>query len=134
MKQPNEKTATNMVCVCCPIGCSLTIDRSDHEYIVTGNKCQRGKKYAVEELTAPKRVITSTVKISGGEHCVIPVKTDAPAPKEKIFTIMDILASVSVQAPVRTGDIILENVADTGVNIIATKTDLGKTSIKLGRI
>ena len=90
--------------------------------MVTGNKCPRGKKYAAEEMTAPKRMVTSTVKITGGLYPVIPVKTEQPVPKEKIFTIMNILASVRIVSPIRMGDIVVENVADTGVNVVATKS------------
>ena len=125
MKQTKNITPTNMICICCPLGCSLTIIKSDNEWLVTGNKCLRGKKYAAEEMTAPKRVVTSTVKIAGGLYPMIPVKTEQPIPKEKIFTIMNILASVRAVAPITMGDIVIKNVADTGVNVVATKTDKG---------
>ena len=117
---------TNMICICCPLGCNMNIVKSDLEYLVSNNKCPRGKKYAIEEVTTPKRVITSTIKIINGIYTVIPVKTDQPAPKEKVFTIMKILASVTVEAPIKIGDVIVENVAGTEVNIIATKTDEGR--------
>lgn len=116
------KTPINLVCICCPIGCDLKIDQINNEFTVTGNKCQRGKKYAIEELIAPKRIITSTVKIVGGSYPVIPVKTVVAVPKEKIFTIMNILATVETIAPIHIGDVIIKNIADTGVDIIATKT------------
>lgn len=111
-----------MTCICCPLGCDLKIDQSGTEFVVTGNKCPRGKKYAIEEITAPKRIVTSTVKITGGSYPVIPIKTAGPIPKEKIFTIMNILANVEVVAPVHIGDIIVKNIADTGINVVATKT------------
>lgn len=113
---------TKLVCICCPLGCNLSVIESLPEYLITGNKCPRGKRYAVEELTAPKRVLTSTVKLTHGSYPVIPVKTDRPIPKEKIFTIMSILASVTVASPINMGDVIIENVAGTGANIVATKT------------
>ncbi|MEI8054567.1 MAG: DUF1667 domain-containing protein [bacterium] len=114
------KTLINMTCICCPLGCDLEIDKSGTEFIVTGNKCLRGKKYAIEEITLPKRIVTSTVKITGGRHPVIPVKTSAAIPKEKIFTIMDILANVEITAPINVGDVVVKNIADTGVDIVAT--------------
>ena len=110
-----------ITCICCPLGCSLDINKQGQEYQVSGNKCPRGKNHAIEEMTAPRRVITSTIKIAGGLYPMIPVKTDKPAPKEKIFTIMNILANIRVQAPIKIGTIIVENIADTGVNIIAAK-------------
>jgi CxxC motif-containing protein len=114
------QTPINMTCICCPLGCDLAIAKSGAEFIITGNKCPRGKKYAIEELTAPKRIVTSTVKITGGVYPVIPVKTAQAIPKEKIFTIMRILANVEVTAPVYVGDIVVKNIADTGINVVAT--------------
>lgn len=110
-----------ITCICCPLGCTLIINREGDEIQVTGNKCPRGKKYAIEEMTAPKRIITSTVKITGGAHPVLAVKTSAPIPKEKIMEIMDILSDVAVTAPIKIGDVIVKNVAETGTNIIATQ-------------
>jgi CxxC motif-containing protein len=117
------ETLTNITCICCPLGCALNIDKSSAEFIITGNKCPQGKKYALEEITAPKRIVTSTVKITGGSRPVISVKTAAPIPKEKIFTIMAILANVETTAPIHVGDIVVKNIADTGVDVVATKTD-----------
>lgn len=122
----NKNNETKMTCICCPIGCQLTVTKTADGYEVTDNKCPRGKKYGIEEMTAPKRMVTSTVKINGGLYSAIPVKTDQPAPKEKMFDIINILANVTVQAPIKMGDVIVENIADTGVNIIASKTDDGK--------
>lgn len=116
------KTPIDVTCICCPLSCNLTTTKPDNEFIVVGNKCPRGKKYAIEEMVAPKRIVTSTVKIAGGSYPVISVKTAEPIPKEKIFTIMKILANVEVVAPIYIGDTIVKNVANTGVNIVATKT------------
>jgi CxxC motif-containing protein len=112
----------DITCICCPIGCSLHIEKSAAgEFMITGNKCARGKKYAVEEMTAPQRIVTSTVKVSGGVYPVISVKTAAAVPKEKIFAVMDVLSDVDVSAPIRVGDVVVPNVAGTGVDIVATK-------------
>lgn len=109
-----------MTCIVCPLGCTLEITKDGESYNVSGNKCPRGKKYAIEEMTAPKRMVTSTVKINGGSYPVLPVKTFAPIPKEKIFAVMEILKTVTVDAPINVGDIIVANIAGTGVNIVAT--------------
>jgi CxxC motif-containing protein len=110
-----------MICISCPIGCTLRVEQTADGFVVTGNKCPRGEKYAIEEMTAPKRIVTSTVKITGGLHPVISVKTAAPVPKEKIFAIMAILANVELHAPVYIGDVVVKNIADTGIDMIATK-------------
>lgn len=110
-----------MTCTCCPIGCTLNITKQQNEFVVTGNKCPRGKKYAIEEMTVPKRTVTSTVKIVGGLYPVISVKTSEPIPKEKIFPIMEILSDVEIVAPVHIGDVVVKNIAGTGVDVVATR-------------
>lgn len=114
-----------LTCIGCPLGCAVTAELDNGEIIrVTGNTCKRGDDYARKEVTHPMRVVTSTVCVTGGELPVVSVKTEQDIPKEKIMDVMNSLADISVPAPVRIGDIILENVAQTGVNIVATK-DVG---------
>lgn len=111
-----------LTCIGCPLGCAITVELDNGEIInVTGNTCKRGDDYARKEVTHPMRVVTSTVRVTDGELPVVSVKTEHDIPKEKIMDILENLADISVPAPVRIGDIILENVAQTGVNIIATK-------------
>lgn len=108
-----------MICITCPMGCHLTVDTETLE--VTGNTCLRGEEYAREELTAPKRVITSTVKIKGGIHNRVPVKTDGSIPKDFNFKCMDELAKIELVSPVKVGDIVIENVLGTGVNVVVCR-------------
>ena len=91
---------------------------------VTGNTCKRGDDYARKEVTHPTRIVTSTVTVEGGSAPVVSVKTKEDIPKDKIFDCVRALRGVSVKAPVHMGDVILENAAGTGVDIIATKTVL----------
>lgn len=114
-----------LTCIGCPLGCAVTVELDNGEIIrVTGNTCKRGDDYARKEVTHPMRVVTSTVRVTGGELPVVSVKTEQDIPKEKIMDVMNSLADISVPAPVHIGDIILENAAQTGVNMIATK-DVG---------
>lgn len=111
-----------LTCIGCPLGCAVIVELDNGEIIrVTGNTCKRGDDYARKEVTHPMRVVTSTVRVTGGELPVVSVKTEHDIPKEKIMDVMNSLADISVPAPVRIGDIILENVAQTGINIVATK-------------
>jgi len=87
---------------------------------ITGNTCKRGEAYARTEVTAPVRTVTSTVKVTGGSLPVVSVKTKADIPKEKIFACMEELYAVKVKAPVHIGDVILENVCETGIPVVAT--------------
>ena len=88
---------------------------------VTGNTCKRGDVYARKEVTNPTRIVTSTVRVSGGSIDMVSVKTKEDIPKGKIFECVKALKGIEVPAPVHIGDVILENVADTGVDIVATK-------------
>lgn len=110
---------TKLICITCPRGCHLEVDDNMN---VTGNFCPRGAKYAVDELTNPKRMVTSTVKVLNGELKRLPVMTSAPIPKDKIFDVMEEIKKVEVSAPLELGSVIIENILDLGVNIVSTRT------------
>lgn len=111
-----------LVCITCPIGCRLTVTQIGDEIKVVGNQCNRGIKYATEELTHPTRMIPTTVVIEESHLRRLPVRTEKPVPKDLIFKCMDEINRVKVKAPVKMGDVIIENILDTGVNIIATRS------------
>ena len=112
-----------LICVNCPMSCRLTVQMEDGKVVsVTGNSCPRGKAYAESECTCPSRILTTTVRIFGGIHRVIPVISEREIPLAKMMDAMDALRSVQVQAPVKVGDVILENILDTGVNIVASRS------------
>lgn len=113
----------NLICIGCPIGCQLEVTLKEGKVEeVKGNTCLRGKTYAEKECTNPTRIVTSSVKVNGGEIKSVSVKTQSDIPKHKIMECMEALKGTVVNAPINTGDIIVENVAGTGINIIATKT------------
>ena len=112
----------NLICIGCPLGCPLTVEMEGNEVkSVSGNTCPRGDAYAKKELTNPTRIVTSTVRVSGGKLAMVSVKTQSDIPKDKIFECVKALKDVDMVAPVKIGDVVLENVAGTGVNVIATK-------------
>ena len=111
----------NITCTVCPMGCSLVVSKVDGEYKVEGNTCKRGAKYGVEEVTNPRRVITTTVKLTGSYLNLLPVKTNDSIPKELMFDIMEILDKVSVCAPINVGDVIVKDILGTGVDIVSAK-------------
>ena len=110
-----------LTCIGCPMGCQLTVNIDGGNMTVSGNTCKRGEDYARKELTHPTRIVTGIVNVEGGDLAVVSVKTAADIPKESIFVCLDEIRKSSVKAPVKIGDVIIENVADTGVNVIATK-------------
>lgn len=112
----------NLTCIGCPMGCSVTVLMDDGQVVsVTGHTCKRGEDYARKEVTNPRRIVTSTVRVTGGTADMVSVKTREDIPKEKVFACARALKGVVVEAPVQIGDVILANVADTGVDVIATK-------------
>ena len=112
---------TNLICITCPKGCHLTVDE-ENDYKVTGNACPRGAEYGRNEMLHPVRVITSTVKIEGADIARLPVKTDRPLPKEKMFDCMQLINSLSAKSPVKVVQVLAGNILGTDVNIVATKS------------
>ena len=112
-----------LICIGCPLGCKLTVEMDGGQVVsVNGNTCKRGDDYARKELTDPRRIVTSTVPVAGGNLPVVSVKTASDIPKGKIRECLCALKGVTLTAPVQIGDVIVENVADTGVDVIATKS------------
>ena len=109
----------NLICIICPRGCRLSVTGRKDNLTVTGHACPRGKKYAVNECTNPVRTITSTVRVSNREDCMVSVKTAQPVPKSEIFAVMEKIRSTETEAPVKIGDVIINNIC--GTQIIATK-------------
>ena len=112
----------DLICIGCPLGCPLTVTIENGEVTaVSGNTCPKGDAYARKEVTNPTRIVTSTVVVEGGVSPMVSCKTAADIPKGKIFAVTEALKAVCAKAPVTIGDVLLANVADTGVDIIATK-------------
>ncbi len=114
----------DMTCIACPLGCALTVEFEGTEvFSVTGNTCKRGDAYARTEIVNPTRSLTSSVKVNNGVHPVVPVKSDAPIPKTMMFEAMKEINSVTVDAPVSIGQVIITDILGTGANIVATNID-----------
>ena len=108
-----------LTCIVCPIGCQLSVTLEDGVVTeVTGNTCPRGKQYAIDECTNPVRTITTTVRTSNGG--VIPVKTDRPIPKDLMFACMKEINQATASLPAHIGDIVVENLLETGANLVVT--------------
>lgn len=114
-------------CTTCPSECLLTVEvERDADgavaevHSVTGNNCPRGDKFAHQELTCPMRVLTTTVAVSGGEETLLPIRTAEAIPLALHAHAMDLIRDLVVNAPIRMGDIVLENLLDTNINLIAS--------------
>lgn len=129
MKNEQTKQVASLICISCPMGCRLTVDHTDkNNVIVTGNTCPRGAEYAKNEVTAPKRTVTASVRVVGGTIPKVSVKTSEPIPKHLIFDSLNLLKSVTLTAPVEIGDVVLKNACGCGVDFVATKK-IGKTDL-----
>lgn len=119
-------------CTTCPSECLLTveIERDANGAVVevcsvTGNSCPRGDKFAHQELTCPMRVLTTTVAVSGGDEALLPVRTAEAVPLALHAQAMDLIRGLVVKAPIRMGNVVLPNLLDTNINLVASM-DIGK--------
>jgi CxxC motif-containing protein len=113
-----------IICTVCPKGCKITIYKDPNSpdgFKVEGNVCKRGRTYAIAEMTDPRRILTTTVKIKKAIHSRLPVRTLKAVPKDKIWQCMKEINNLEVTGPVHTGDILIENIADTGINLVSSR-------------
>ena len=116
-----DKTFT---CITCPIGCKLNVSVNGDTVNVTGNKCKKGIEFAKNEIFNPTRTLTTTVKTVSPSMPYLPVRTDGEIPKGLIKASMDILRNTVVNRDLEVGDIVIENILDTKINVIATMNTL----------
>ncbi len=111
----------DLICIVCPMGCHISVKTDGSSIVsVTGNTCPRGEAYARKEVTNPERTVTTTVRVANRPQ-MLSVKTASDIPKNRIMDCIAALKDISVNAPVHIGDVILEDAAGTGVNIVATR-------------
>ena len=108
-----------MICINCPRGCELEVTQDGGAVTVTGNACPKGEAYGKAELVNPTRMVTGLVRVAGLRK-PLSVKTKVAVPKAKIDAVLFAFHQTTVQLPVRIGDVIIPNVADTGVDVVAT--------------
>ncbi len=113
-------------CIGCPRGCLLRVEEENGEFTVSGNSCENGRKFAVSEMTEPKRTICSTVKTVFADVPVLPVRVSADIPKDRIFDVMREINSVTLDKRISGGDAVIENVLGLGVDVISTSNVLNE--------
>jgi CxxC motif-containing protein len=117
----DEGKMIKMTCIECPIGCEITVE-TGNEMKITGSRCVRGEKYAVQEVSDPRRVLTTTVFVEGAIRPLLPVASDGEIPKGMVKKCVRELSKIKVKAPVNYGDVIVEDVCGTGVDVIASRS------------
>jgi len=108
-------------CIICPTGCLVHVENINGELIIEGHSCKRGEVYARDEFIAPKRILTTTMRVENGFLPLIPVRSDKPIPKDKLVETLKEIAKIQFSAPIKMGDILIENVLELNINIIASR-------------
>lgn len=121
----------NYTCIICPNGCDIEVELEDNKIInLNGALCKKGKEYVITELTNPQRNIASSVKVKNGNLPLVSVRLNNNIPKNKIFEVMNEIKKVSVEVPIKIGDVIIKNVLNLNVDVIATKNISGGKDVK----
>jgi CxxC motif-containing protein len=111
-----------MICITCPMGCTLQVTHDGETLInVEGNTCKRGIAYVKDELTDPRRMVATTVRVKNGLHPLVPVYTEAAFPKPQIFDLLAKTREIEIEAPVKINQVVLENALGTGIDILASR-------------
>lgn len=111
-----------ITCIECPVGCQLEIDEEGgHVIKITGNKCEKGVSYATQEIENPMRVLTSTVLARGLGMKMVPVRTDKPIPKDKLFAAIQEIRKIRLDHPVKAGEVIAKDLLGLGADLVATR-------------
>ncbi|MHA1264377.1 MAG: DUF1667 domain-containing protein [Candidatus Helarchaeota archaeon] len=118
MSNPEIKVIT---CIGCPNGCQIEVTKTGDTFSVVGNECKKGEEYAIQEFIAPKRILTTTIQVDEGILPLIPVRTDAPIPIDKLFECMKYLSTIRIKAPISVGQILVKDILGLGVNIVASR-------------
>lgn len=111
-----------MICITCPMGCTLQVTHEGDTLLhVEGNTCPRGEAYVRRELTDPRRMVATTVRVKGGTHPLVPVATEAPFPKPRIFELLDEIRKIELAAPVQLKQVVLADALGTGIAVVASR-------------
>jgi len=112
----------HFTCVVCPIGCEIYLELDQSDVVsMEGDRCAKGREFVLQELEEPMRTLTTTIRTRGAKWAMLPVRTDRPIPKRLLFRVIEELADVELQAPVKMSDVIVRDIAGTGADIIATR-------------
>lgn len=108
-------------CIVCPMSCALTVEERSGEIHVTGNSCKRGLVFGENEYVNPKRMVTTTVQVTGSHLKRLPVISTDELPLDHLFAYMHELYQVTVEAPIEKGQVIIKNIGNSGVDMVASR-------------
>jgi CxxC motif-containing protein len=116
-------------CVLCPVSCVAHVKVDKAGIIsITNLECHRGERYVTQELRAPLRDVFTTIPITGATISRLPVRTSHPVPKHEVMNCMRALAKLQIKAPVLIGTVVVHNLLNLGIDVIATRTLLVNNS------
>ena len=122
MAESSKSVIKVIRCIVCPTGCSIKVIGKDNKNVTfEGYTCNRGLEYAEQEFKEPKRILTTTIKVENGILPLIPVRTDKPLLKDKLTDALKLIAQRQIKAPIKMGDVLIKNILDLGINIIASR-------------
>ena len=111
-----------ITCIGCPKGCQIKVYKNENGDIVAEDYfCKRGEEYAIQEYIDPKRILTTTMKVKNGILPLIPVRSNIPVPKDRLIDCMKVIAMIETGIPIKMGDILIPNILDINVDIIASR-------------
>jgi CxxC motif-containing protein len=111
-----------LTCIVCPIGCEIEVLAERDEIIdIKGYRCPRGRDHAFEEMRDPKRIVMTVLRVRGGDLPTVSVKTDKLVPKRLMFKIIEELSGLELEAPIKMGQVIIEDILNTHANVVATR-------------
>ncbi len=112
-----------IICTTCPKGCTLEVNRDGQTVVsVLNNGCKRGIDYASQEISDPRRMVASSVRVTGALHPLMPVHTSAPFPKPRIPELLKLLREVEITAPVKVDQVVIQNALGTGIDVMTSRT------------
>jgi len=117
----SKQKKTSILCIRCPKGCELKVSNNKKDIKVEGNECRIGLEYAIEEIKNPVRIVASTISILNSNYPRLPVRTKDTIPKNKIKKVIETIRGVTIKAPIKQGQIIIKNIANTGSDLIAER-------------
>ena len=116
-----------ITCLNCPLRCSIDVEYDESSiYIIEGNNCERGYRFAIDKLDLPNRNAFAYVKVANSSAKTVKVITTKPISRDLIPMLEEELAKITLNAPVKVQDLVIANVFNTGVDIVAASQALEK--------
>jgi CxxC motif-containing protein len=117
-----DQAEKKLLCIVCPEGCEIDVTDAAGELVFSPNACKRGREYARQEITDPRRTLTTTVRLLRGPVAMLPVRTRSAIPKGLLERAMNQIAEIQVEAPVSVGQVVCTDLAGTGIPLVASRT------------